>query len=810
MGLNEVIDWKMTVKDSNGSEITKELTADHPLEADAYNTLIISGHMRENAGNEYQGMSIDNIAITVAATQLGGDLEGVTGEFDSINNEYDKNAVYPPLATYLNETATQPKSGTDDMVIETPVAKSTVPGTAQIASAAQTNAPATTITDHPMADGSSLGRVLKTTASTADSVTYDISYIYTETTNGTPISYNVSEFSNVVTNVIELSTGLKNVQVTHSHNGVETPMQPADNENANQDGFFYYNPANGKLYIWSSKYSSFAITFQSDFVAAVNGQGYATLGEAIAAAGSGETVTLLKNVHLPQTITIAAEKAVTLDLNGKAITVAVRSDNATKHYYAIDNYGEFTLIDRSAEQTGSITARGIENLGNGKMTVNGGTIIACDSNGGAAIWNEANLTVNGGTFKTVHVGAPTDGVGVGCLNNNRGTAMITGGTFEGANRRTYAIISTGNINITPAEGKQVLVSGAHGGLAIDSGTAVVNGGSYSSTEYYGLYVSNDGVGTDPMQAAVTVNGGSFTGANYSVWIGSDYNNPVNSTISITGGTFEKPLNAQECTREGAIVVSGGKFAADPSAYLAAGYSTIADGDAYKVIAGIAVQDATGIRNALAEGHDVVMMQDISVDAQKGGYSKAGLVMPNGVTIDGNNKKLTVNYANDTYDCGIYTKGGTIKNLTIEGPFRGVFGSGAESDIVIEKCNIDAVYPFNHDGGSAHSLTVKDSVIHGWTSYGTIASANFQNTKFSLGNSGYDVVAAYTDTVFKDCSFDDGFVVYAQITGFTFTFNNCVKGGTPVTADNFKTLFPDDSDVWTKCTCIVNGVTVAAD
>ena len=51
VGLNEVIDWKMTVKDSNGSEITKELTADHPLEADAYNTLIISGHMREDAGN---------------------------------------------------------------------------------------------------------------------------------------------------------------------------------------------------------------------------------------------------------------------------------------------------------------------------------------------------------------------------------------------------------------------------------------------------------------------------------------------------------------------------------------------------------------------------------------------------------------------------------------------------------------------------------------------------------------------------------------------------------------------------------------
>ena len=329
VGLNEVIDWKMTVKDSNGSEITKELTADHPLDASANNMLIISGHMREDAGNEYQGMSIDNIAITVAATQLGGDLDGVIGEFDSIDNEYDKNAVYPPLATYLNETATQPKSGTDDMVIETPVAKSTVPAEAQIKSAAKTDDSSIIIQNKPMATDSSLGRVLKTTASTADSVTYDISYIYTETTNGTPISYNVSEFSKIVANVIELSTGLKNVKVTHSHNGEETPMQEATNENASQDGYFFYNPVTGKLTIWSSKYSSFAITFQSDFVAAVNGQGYATLGEAIDAAGSGETITLLRDVTVAEEITFNGKSA-TLNLNGHKVasTVAGNGTNA--------------------------------------------------------------------------------------------------------------------------------------------------------------------------------------------------------------------------------------------------------------------------------------------------------------------------------------------------------------------------------------------------------------------------------------------------------------------------------------------------
>ena len=177
------------------------------------------------------------------------------------------------------------------------------------------------------------------------------------------------------------------------------------------------------------------------------------------------------------------------------------------------------------------------------------------------------------------------------------------------------------------------------------------------------------------------------------------------------------------------------------------------------------------------------------------------------TIDGNGKTLTVTGANATWDCGIYTIGGIIKDLTIRGPFRGVFSSGSKSDVVIENCDIDAIYPFNHDGESNYSLIVKDSVLHGWTSYGNIVAANFENVEFSMGASGYDCVAAYTDTNFTNCNFDSDFVVYAQKAGFNFTFENCNKDGVAVTAENFKTLFPEDSDVWTKCVCTVNEVVV---
>ena len=251
----------------------------------------------------------------------------------------------------------------------------------------------------------------------------------------------------------------------------------------------------------------------------------AELRSAVENASGATTIKLGENIYLEATLRVEAGQDITLDLNGHAITV-YKNEGTGRSLYAVDNYGTFTLMDSVG--TGSITARGVENLGQGVMVINGGKIVSCDANGGAAVWNEANLTINGGTFETVHIGSPSDSTGVGCVNNS-GKALITGGTFHDVNRRTYAIISNNEIEITPQSEGAVKVFGAHGALAVDAGTAVVNGGT-------------------------------FTGKSYSVWVGSDYNNPVNSSIAIKGGSFEKPLNSQNNAREGAIAVSGGEFA----------------------------------------------------------------------------------------------------------------------------------------------------------------------------------------------------------------------------------------------------------
>ena len=98
--LNEVIDW--TINDA-----AIDLTEGHLTAGQTGASFTIKGVMQTTAGNEYQGLSIDGIAITVFATQD-------TVENDSFDNTYDKDAEYPIVAMdtlqELINNATEPVS----------------------------------------------------------------------------------------------------------------------------------------------------------------------------------------------------------------------------------------------------------------------------------------------------------------------------------------------------------------------------------------------------------------------------------------------------------------------------------------------------------------------------------------------------------------------------------------------------------------------------------------------------------------------------------------------------------------------------
>ena len=97
--LLDVIDFYLVKNDKNNegtrlNEFTGTLEAKKTSE-DVY---YIKGVMKTSAGNDYQGLTLDGITITVYATQLAS-------EFDSFNNTYDENAEYP-IDTWDGTSAT--------------------------------------------------------------------------------------------------------------------------------------------------------------------------------------------------------------------------------------------------------------------------------------------------------------------------------------------------------------------------------------------------------------------------------------------------------------------------------------------------------------------------------------------------------------------------------------------------------------------------------------------------------------------------------------------------------------------------------
>ena len=87
---NTVTAWTTGSSVSEGSQIVSGDT-DVPLDAGATHYFALSIHMKESAGNEYQGGEVD-FDLTVLATQD-------TVEYDSYNNTYDADAKYPVVAS---------------------------------------------------------------------------------------------------------------------------------------------------------------------------------------------------------------------------------------------------------------------------------------------------------------------------------------------------------------------------------------------------------------------------------------------------------------------------------------------------------------------------------------------------------------------------------------------------------------------------------------------------------------------------------------------------------------------------------------
>ena len=105
-GDNELLDViTFSVIDETGAEVDLDTYVGHLTPTESLSgALYIKAHMDEEAGNKYQGLSLEGLGITVVATQD-------TVEYDSYEKTYDEDAKYPVYATATKKVTVKGETG---------------------------------------------------------------------------------------------------------------------------------------------------------------------------------------------------------------------------------------------------------------------------------------------------------------------------------------------------------------------------------------------------------------------------------------------------------------------------------------------------------------------------------------------------------------------------------------------------------------------------------------------------------------------------------------------------------------------------
>ena len=284
--------------------------------------------------------------------------------------------------------------------------------------------------------------------------------------------------------------------------------------------------------------------------AKIGGAEYDTLQAAIVAASDGKnTVVILKD--LTESITIASDKTITIDLNGHTLT-------NTDGQHTITNNGTLTIIGTGTVD--NVTHQRAAIVNNGTATLNGGTYTRSKENSdnnkedakGNSFYtilsdNGATMTINEGVTVT-NVGHFSSMICNGGTSASTSTMIINGGTFNGG------------LNAIKND---------------EAGVLTINGGDFSNTSQF--VVMN--------WHKTTINGGSFkaqSSAEAVLFTAKYAENTAVGELTIKNGTFERAADTQKMLEvtykgengnvlyTGTAAIYSGVFAGDVSAYATEG------------------------------------------------------------------------------------------------------------------------------------------------------------------------------------------------------------------------------------------------
>ena len=347
---------------------------------------------------------------------------------------------------------------------------------------------------------------------------------------------------------------------------------------------------------------------------------YETLEEALANAGPNDTISLISDVKLEETLEI--NKKVNINLNGNDITAPERvflveggTLNLTGKGTIKEtkpNYGAI-MVKGSADPTKEDYS--VVNVSK-DVTLEGWSGIFITHNNNKSYGVEVNLSgtinaindINGGVGAGIYVNGNIKEKNNSPVININDSAKITS-TGNGMYIAGYGTYNINSANISGVESGIGIKSGV---LNIDGATVTGTGPDATPTEGYNNGIkasgtaiqieSNDGYAGN---IELNIDDGYFHSKNSNViyeYIGKGTNSQV-TALDVSGGTFVSDTDKDVFRLSNSLkeyhnnFISGGEYSSDPSNNLKPGYSAELDNGMYKVtrstmkaVDGVSIED----------------------------------------------------------------------------------------------------------------------------------------------------------------------------------------------------------------------------
>lgn len=298
------------------------------------------------------------------------------------------------------------------------------------------------------------------------------------------------------------------------------------------------------------------------YVDETQGNGYATLSDALKNAGTTESTIVLKK-DVTGDFTIAENQNITLDLNGYTIT--------NKSNHTITNNGTLTIKDSSEGKTGTIDnvshgKAAIQNEPNATIVLDGGTYTRSQENGQNSsdsgrnsyynIVNHGEMTINDGTTvkQNGHFSSLIEnGWYDGNQNTDKESSVMTinGGTFSGG-LNTIKNDDYGKLTIN--DGEFTNVSQA---VFLNWNVAEVNGGTFAVENNAQSVILNGYLNGTMDQGQLTIHNGTFTANESGAFIKTMGGSETTGEIEINGGDITGDIVLNDVTDGATVTVADG-------------------------------------------------------------------------------------------------------------------------------------------------------------------------------------------------------------------------------------------------------------